>query len=92
MNLLLKIIKKDGLWVSGQYKGQFFQAKICDEPSKFGIRGGRTSKLVICSTPAWDSEAVVVEYDRGFQLSDIRSVQAAEELAYLLDNLVPVEA
>lgn len=44
-------------WVEGYADDTFFQAKLYDEPSPFGINGGRVSKLHIDGG---------VNYDRGW--------------------------
>lgn len=62
-----------GGWVDGTINGYRFQAKVFDEPSRFGIHDGRTSKLMI-----WDEaerqrarnifSASIMNYDRGWDI------------------------
>ena len=62
-----------GGWVQGKIDGYHFEAKVFDEPSRFGIHEGRTSKLMI-----WDeakrlrtrniSSACIMNYDRGWDI------------------------
>ena len=69
--MTFKILKRSGAWVDFQFNGQFGQAKVYDEGSEYGINNGRTSKLVICSTPKWNHVATVYSYDRGLDFSDM---------------------
>lgn len=41
-------------WVEGYEDNTFFQAKLYDEPSPFGIDGGRVSKLFISGGANYD--------------------------------------
>ncbi len=44
----------------------WFQAKIFDEPSQYGINDGRISKLAICEGYRWNHLETVFTFDRGF--------------------------
>ena len=48
-------------WVEGYAGNTFFQAKLYDEPSVFGINAGRVSKLHIDGG---------VNYDRGWDMGE----------------------
>ena len=48
----------------GVISGYWFAAKVYEIGSKFGIDGGRISKLEICKGEKWDSKKVVYQYDR----------------------------
>jgi len=54
-----------GTWVDGYINNLRFQAKIYDVGSKFGINGGRISKLAV-----WDESnrraGDLISYDRGW--------------------------
>ena len=55
----IQVTKTDGNWKLGTIDGYKFTAKVYEEPSEFGIRGGNVSKLRIPG---------VVAYDRGWEL------------------------
>ena len=55
----IQVTKTDGNWKLGTIDGYKFTAKVYEEPSEFGIRGGNVSKLWIPG---------VVAYDRGWEL------------------------
>jgi hypothetical protein len=52
-------------WVDGNISGYSFQAKVYDTGSRFGIDGGRISKLAV-----WDEgpggSGEIISYDRGW--------------------------
>ena len=54
-------------WVDGTIESFRFQAKVFDEGSKYGIDGGRVSKLFV-----WDASigfgSCIVCYDRGWDV------------------------
>lgn len=68
-------------WVVGTYKGLEVQAKVFDEPSEFGIREGRVSKLEVSrSKDEIRSRAssrmgkdVLYSYDRGEDVNKLSS-------------------
>ena len=53
------------MWHEGVKDGHWWQAKVYDEESHFGIDGGRISKLVICRVDHWDHTEIVFNFDRG---------------------------
>ena len=54
------------MWKQGITSGHWWQAKVYDEPSQFGINGGRVSKLVIARGSRWEGmNHIVNTYDRG---------------------------
>ena len=59
----VKISKVKNNWVIGTYKDLWFEAKVYCEPSKYGIRKGRTSKLHIKQ-----GKNTIFEYDRGYYM------------------------
>lgn len=83
MSKTLKIRHVGNFWFEGSYQGMFFQAKIFDEPSFYGINEGRVSKLVICDDTKWNSEKVLFSYDRG---ADVEH-EVGYELAAILEKL-----
>ena len=59
------ITKRNGNWTSGHIGPFQFEIKHFDQPSQFGIDGGRISKLWL----AWiESYGVVANYDRGWDV------------------------
>ena len=52
---------KDSNWCNGTCGGYWFEAKVYDEGSEYGINGGRVSKLHV----TLDGKDVVA-YDRGW--------------------------
>lgn len=67
--------KKDG-WISGYLLGRFFEAKVYDIPSTFGINNGRVSKLAIGKSAMRDRnkdyfDQLDYNYDRGLDFSTI---------------------
>lgn len=63
----LKIVLRQGLWITGFFKGNWFQAKVYGSPSQYGINGSAVSKLTICSDKVFNSHEILVNYDRGFE-------------------------
>ena len=57
------------IWLSGDCNindhGYHFNAKVYQEPSEFGINGGKVSKLCI-----GDDEKCILNYDRGWDILD----------------------
>ena len=54
-----------GTWYTGWTGAWDFQAKVYDTDSKYGISGGRVSKLTIASKA---TGRVVARYDRGWDI------------------------
>ena len=50
------------MWIDGTNGPYYYQAKIFDEPSRYGIKNGRVSKLVIYDTDG----KLCCQYDRGW--------------------------
>ncbi len=50
----MEIIRDNRPWITARIEGRMVQAKVYDEPSQFGIDGGRISKLHV-SKPGVDS-------------------------------------
>lgn len=50
-------------WVRGFYKGYIYEAKVYQDPSKFGIDKGRISKLFVKKIGK-----IVANYDRGWDV------------------------
>lgn len=68
----IQITSRD-LWVTGTIEGYNWEAKVYDEPSKFGIDGGRVSKLTIWNENIRKkrnlSRASIASYDRGWDIN-----------------------
>lgn len=70
MIIAIKIIKLDDYWHTGEIGNCGFEAKVYDEPSEYGIEGGRISKLFVRDK----QRNVILSYDRGWD------VQPTDEL------------
>lgn len=64
------------MWKTGKYKGYWWEAKVYDEGSRFGINNGRVSKLQIRK----DKE-IIYNYDRGL---DVDKLQDRKVLSHIL--------
>ena len=76
--------RHDG-WLEGVYDGHKFCAKVYDEPSRFGINGGRTSKLQVLQKGAknWSFTKTLYNYDRGIDIDHVIGAELAAELEKL---------
>lgn len=66
----------------------YYEAKVFDEPSPFGIDGGRISKLAIYRVLS-KSPLVIVQfigYDREWYLTDTASYIGQKALEYMLET------
>lgn len=76
-------------FIDGKYKGYTYSAKVYNGGSKFGINGGRVSKLWISKSTLF-SKKWVVEYDRGWSIKP-RKGSIEEEIMYeiveMLDDM-----
>lgn len=84
MNIKLNQSSNKTNWVSGKAEyGYKFQAKLYDEVSEHGIKGGRISKLNICK----DDEDLVA-YDRGWDIMalDDNDLNVYDEIVDFLEN------
>ncbi len=52
-----------GTWYTGTVDGCWFQAKVYDQPSTFGIHEGRISKLLLRD----EAGTVIASYDREWE-------------------------
>ena len=66
------------IWVEGTIRKYFYCLKVYRSPSKFGINGGKISKLEI-----WKNDLLVVRYDRGWDKKP-----STQELAILVNELI----
>lgn len=83
----LRIKQVDGNWVTGIFKGLWFQAKVFSETSTFGINNGRISKLCISKTNKWvklSEKHVLFNYSRGMDIDN----PLGHELASLFDAVI----
>ena len=56
-------------WITGAVDDtHWFQAKLFDIGSSFGIKGGRVSKLCICKGVCFSWVGCIVNYDRGWDI------------------------
>ncbi len=68
------------MWVNGEINGYIYEAKVFDVGSRYGINGGRVSKLWIGS-----DNGVIVSYDRGWGIKP-ESEAGKAVLAAVLDK------
>lgn len=64
-----------------------YQAKVFQEPSKFGIGGGNISKLAVTHNlhdDRWHSELEILIYDRGWVYKSDDAI-AEKALTYILN-------
>lgn len=83
----------DSNWVSGIIEGtEFkFESKLFDEGSRFGIDGGRVSKLSIRNKNVEGLgffDGYIVNYDRGWDIEpkDEQHIKIFNEVMNLLEN------
>ncbi len=58
------------MWHEGVIDGYWWQAKVFNEGSQFGINNGRVSKLSICEGEVWNHKKQVYGYDRGLDFDN----------------------
>ena len=46
----------------------YYEAKVYDDPSDYGINGSRVSKLVVSDTPHFGINDAILSYDRGWDI------------------------
>lgn len=69
-------------WIEGEFEGCYFQAKVFDNPSDYGIENGSVSKLMVKK-----NNKVIFNYDRGIDVDHPigkRLARALETAAALL--------
>lgn len=71
------------MWHSGVIDGHWYEAKVYDEGSQFGINGGRVSKLHICRGPVWNYQFEMFVYDRGLDQGSLDMPIVKKILAHL---------
>lgn len=66
------------MWTDGVVGEFYYWAKVFGEPSRFGIRNGRVSKLTICDK----NGHLLCQYDRGWveEPSDVAVKEAVLEI------------
>ena len=80
-------VRKDGL-VKGSLGNLLFTALVFDEPSEYGIDGGRTSKLFIYEERISPS-TLIAAYDRKWQKKVTNAMQTQyTRIRQALENLV----
>lgn len=73
----MKVLDRDASgWVTAIIEGRWVQAKVYDEPSTFGINGGRVSKCVIGKKETRDRRQdffsqMDYNYDRGLDFDNL---------------------
>lgn len=66
------------MWKDGTENGYYWQIKVFEKGSEFGIDGGKISKLFIRDS----DRNVLANYDRGWD------IEPSEEIAPLIDYLM----
>jgi len=58
-------------WIEGETGGHYWQAKVYAEPSTYGIKNGRVSKLCISKGNKWEGLGnTIFNYDRGLDFDN----------------------
>ena len=80
----VKLHLTQGNWYSGYEDGYEIEAKMFEEPSEFGIDGGRISKLWI------RGNGELLNYDRGWDTPEPWSDRDdySEELLYVYTDII----
>lgn len=93
LKVFINPVEDDSMYVSGKVgNGTYeFYAKVFDEPSEYGIDGGRISKLTIVAGSINDDpeelwNKVIVNYDRGWDIKPSNS-KHMEIFHAILDEL-----
>ena len=90
----MTVRKEDG-WLKGAIARYEFFAKVFPEGSKYGINGGRVSKLTVRRKPnhLTDEPVILVNYDRGWDIrpEDDQSKLILDALVEYFENL-PADA
>jgi len=78
-------VQMDGRWLKGTIDGYEFFALVFQTGSKYGINGGRISKLAVRHKleSLTDVSRYIINYDRGWDIEP-----ATEEHKLILDTLV----
>ena len=71
------------MWEEGTFKGLKWSAKIFNEGSKYGINGGRVSKLWVSNGGKIGDREVYLNYDRGWDIEP-----KTEEMKQWLDDFL----
>lgn len=77
LNITLAEHLYDGNWVIGYIDSFRFMAKVYDEPSKYGLNGGKISKLCING---------ILDYERGWQVTNKAAEPMLNQLVAFLEK------
>ena len=90
--IIVGIKRKKNYWVSGFCGSYKFKAKVYDKGSKYGIYGGRVSKLKIWGTIDPTKKSGVVNYDCGWEIkpSDEDNSAVFSTILFTLEQLPPL--
>lgn len=72
------------MWHKGTVGGYAWEAKVYEQPSRFGIRQGRISKLRVQSLLGDD---LVCSYGRGMDFSRLSDASLARILAHIEETV-----
>lgn len=79
---ITKDTRKDNGWIHLEFMGGYkVTAKVYDEPSGYGVNGGRVSKILIETSGG----TVLYVYDRGEDINHIEKTILDHILAWLED-------
>lgn len=90
----MRILKRDSRgWTEAVIEGRWCLAKVYNNPSRFGINGGRTSKLSISKTDTRDEnqhffEQMDYNYSRGLDFDTLPNLLLDKIIAQL--QVLPV--
>jgi len=81
----------DELWIEAVINGRWVMAKVYNEPSTFGINGGRVSKLAISKTDSRDPDQpyfpqMDYNYDRGLDFDHLEDDELLCSILGLLEK------
>ncbi len=79
-------------WITCIIAGRWVQAKVYDEPSSYGVRDCRVSKLTIGKTEHRDPnqnffDQMDYNYDRGLDFNNLKDPSILETVLTELNNL-----
>jgi hypothetical protein len=74
---IISDVRAETGWITAIIDGRWCQAKVYDDPSSYGIRNGRVSKLAVSKTSQKNEmgqpffDAMAFNYDRGLDFNNL---------------------
>lgn len=90
--------RSENCWITAIIKGRWVQAKVYDEPSTFGVKDCRVSKLAISKNDKGADgytpfhSLMAYHWDRGLDFDDLNDPVLLQEILDELNALPPTEA